>query len=62
MKAEFDFRGFIAAVYEVNISMNDIGVDGAKALAAVIPGSALRCIIAGKFCNGVREGALLVSL
>eukprot|EP01046_Picozoa_sp_COSAG06_P063541 COSAG06_NODE_14803_length_1124_cov_1.736585_1_plen_355_part_01 len=35
--------------------MNDIGVDGVEALAAVIPGSALRCIIAGKFC-GVRDG------
>jgi hypothetical protein len=46
----------LAAVYEVNISMNDIGVDGAEALAAVIQGSALRCNIAGKFC-GVREGA-----
>eukprot|EP01046_Picozoa_sp_COSAG06_P061937 COSAG06_NODE_13774_length_1220_cov_32.807315_2_plen_184_part_00 len=50
-----------AAVYEVNISMNDIGVDGARALAAVIPGSALRCIIAGKFCE-VKEGASTVTV
>ena len=47
MKAEYDFCGFIAAVAELNISMNPIGVDGAKALAAVIPGSSLQCLIIG---------------
>eukprot|EP01046_Picozoa_sp_COSAG06_P031396 COSAG06_NODE_3053_length_5914_cov_126.204643_2_plen_1719_part_00 len=36
-----------AAVYEVNISMNDIGVDGAKALGDVISGSSLKCLIIG---------------
>merc|ERR1711969_234154 len=42
---------------EVGISNNYIGVDGAQALAAAVPGSALRCIVAGTFCSGVREGA-----
>eukprot|EP01043_Picozoa_sp_COSAG02_P012152 COSAG02_NODE_463_length_21833_cov_11.529539_20_plen_1382_part_00 len=38
---------FSAAVYEVNISMNTIGVDGAKALGDVISGSSLKCLIIG---------------
>lgn len=36
-----------AAVYEVNISMNPIGVDGAKALGDVISTSSLKCLIIG---------------
>ena len=38
---------FGAAVYEVNVSMNDIGVDGAKALGDVISASSLKCLIIG---------------
>jgi hypothetical protein len=37
----------VAAVYEVNVSMNSIGVDGAKALGNVISGSSLKCLIVG---------------
>ena len=32
---------------EVNVSMNPIGVDGAKALAEVLPDSSLKCLIIG---------------
>eukprot|EP01044_Picomonas_judraskeda_P003715 COSAG03_NODE_312_length_9111_cov_63.231392_5_plen_390_part_00 len=35
------------AVDVVNVSQNPIGVDGAKALAAVLPGSSLKCLIIG---------------
>eukprot|EP01046_Picozoa_sp_COSAG06_P000668 COSAG06_NODE_19_length_34432_cov_10.651832_15_plen_1584_part_00 len=38
---------FGAAVYEVNIGMNPIGIDGAKALGDVISGSSLKCLIIG---------------
>ena len=40
-------REATAAVYEVNISMNPIGIDGAKALSDVISGSSLKCLIIG---------------
>ena len=46
----------MAALTELNVSMNDIGLNGAQTLAAAVPGSALRCIVAGTFCC-VREGA-----
>jgi len=36
-----------AAVADLNISMNPIGVDGAKALGDVISGSSLKCLIIG---------------
>eukprot|EP01046_Picozoa_sp_COSAG06_P011050 COSAG06_NODE_621_length_13727_cov_26.487893_2_plen_935_part_00 len=36
-----------AVVADLNISMNPIGVDGAKALADVISGSSLKCLIIG---------------
>ena len=36
-----------AVVDEMNVSMNPIGVDGAKALAEVLPESSLKCLIIG---------------
>jgi hypothetical protein len=36
-----------AAVVDLNISINPIGVDGAKALGDVISGSSLKCLIIG---------------
>eukprot|EP01043_Picozoa_sp_COSAG02_P094312 COSAG02_NODE_30760_length_545_cov_50.677130_1_plen_130_part_10 len=36
-----------AVVDEMNVSMNPIGVDGAKALGEVLPESSLKCLIIG---------------
>ena len=36
-----------AAIDEVNVSMNPIGVDGAKALGAILLDSSLKCLIIG---------------
>jgi hypothetical protein len=47
LAAELRAGRVTAATVEVNVSLNDIGVDGAKALAHVIPSSSLKWIVIG---------------
>eukprot|EP01047_Picozoa_sp_COSAG01_P042757 COSAG01_NODE_3752_length_5730_cov_10.372580_1_plen_1826_part_01 len=60
LAAELKASRAVAAINEVNVSLNPIGFEGAKALAAVIPKSSLQVIILGTACK-IKEGVNIVA-